>query len=153
MINRSWLFGAVLLASGCAYYRPVAVSTGVVGSEYEMPTAIGTGVSKRYYVFPLFYLIPFGNDSMERAWKLALSKTGGDALSNVVVERRVKYVLPLFIQTQTTVTGTVVKYTTPDGQVKRKRTEDWSFGGLMQQAMEQHRNADWIEEKKEDPEK
>jgi len=80
---------------------------------------------------------------MEKARQLALEGTGGHALSNIMVERKNKYVLPLFIQSQITVTGTVVTYTNPGGNIKTKRKENTPFRDMIN---ETQKTNEWMAE-------
>lgn len=111
------IFSSVLalsLLGGCAYYRPMAVSTNSVGTEFESPTGIVKGRSVEYYCLPFYHLLPIGNNSVEKAFNSALKDTDADTISNVYIERKTNIYplpfIPLVIRSETRLMGTGVRY-------------------------------------------
>lgn len=113
-IRTFWLVSVLSMLGGCAYYRPMAISTNSVGSEFESPTGIVHGKSVQYYCLPFYTLLPIGNNSTEKAFQSALKGTDADMISNVYIERKMNIYplpfLPLVIRSETRLTGTGVKY-------------------------------------------
>jgi len=95
-----------LAASGCTTYHPATVSTTYFGSQMQI-IGPAEGEARASYIFGL--LGPLGDDRIEAAVKDALSKSGGDALINMTVDRAVTHYLVFLVHIRTFVSGTAVR--------------------------------------------
>ncbi|MBV9080136.1 MAG: hypothetical protein JO102_03335 [Elusimicrobia bacterium] len=106
---------ALLALSGCVFHsRPLLVDHDVTG-VYEEPVGTAEGVAKATYIFGFG---PIGDDTVTTAIEDAIGHDG-DALVNTAVDRRFRFYpavfLPLVVQVETRVFGTVVTYVDDDG--------------------------------------
>lgn len=107
----------LLSAGGCVRYMPAGISSTSIGTKNEVPVKVTSGESSAVYVF---FLGPFGNDSLEAAIENAKGKAQADSIANVFVDRKLTcypfYPLCLITFIDTRVYGTLVKYKTDAGE-------------------------------------
>lgn len=106
---------AMSLLAGCTVFMPPPPH--MASSEVPTSEIIGTvdGQSRAYYILGMG---PFGDNSLKAAIKDALSKRGGDTLTNVAVDQNIKFFglgpslpfLNIGFSVNTKVYGTAVRY-------------------------------------------
>ena len=112
---RSLLLSALGLLTGCTVFVPPPphmAATPIPNAE-----VVGTvdGESRAYYILGMG---PFGDNSLKAAIKDALSKRGGDAITNVAIDQSFTYFgagpsLPMYnvgFSVKTKVYGTAMRY-------------------------------------------
>ncbi len=103
------------LLTGCTIYVPPAphiASTSIPSTDIVGAVA---GESSAYYIFGMG---PFGDNSLKSAIKDALSKRGGDTMTNVAIDQTFKYFgagpmmpsLNVGFSVKTKVYGTAIRY-------------------------------------------
>jgi hypothetical protein len=116
VIKRAGLVVIVLLA-GCTHYHPSMVSSVSLGEKFERPVDVGTGHSSAVYWFGLG---PNGDDSLKAAMEDAMLGKKADAMVNILVDRKTycwpACAFPLYMKTETMLTGTLVDYGTFDAE-------------------------------------
>ena len=106
---------AALALAGCTVFVPTPPhmsSTAIPGSEI---VGVVEGESRAYYIFGIG---PFGDNSLKAAIKDALSKRGGDTITNVAIDQVTTYfgagpALPQYnlgLSVRTKVYGTAIRY-------------------------------------------
>ena len=112
---RMILLTAFGLLTGCTVFVPPPPHMAATSIPNTEIVGVVDGESSAYYVFGMG---PFGDNSLKAAIKDALSKRGGDALTNVAIDQSFKYFgagpsLPAYnvgFSVKTKVYGTAVRY-------------------------------------------